>query len=127
MVAISAPGHRCSMRRFQPDPAMAILVKQKPPGVLYLAKRQGNLMQDLERALTDISAIREQLAHTTEFRGYAPTTLAATGAFAFAVAGAQAHWLPESASHMGLFVAVWAAAAAVCVILIAFQTVQHSR
>jgi len=84
-------------------------------------------MQDLERALTDISAIREQLAHTTEFRGYAPTTLAATGAFAFAVAGAQAHWLPESASHMGLFVAVWAAAAAVCVILIAFQTVQHSR
>ena len=84
-------------------------------------------MHDLERALTDISAIREQLAQTTEFRGYAPTTLAATGAFALAVAGAQAYWLPDSATHMRLFVAVWAAAAAVCVILIAFQTVTHSR
>jgi hypothetical protein len=47
--------------------------------------------------------------------------------FAFAVAAAQAHWLPESASHMRLFVAVWAAAAAVCVVLVAFETVQHSR
>jgi len=85
-------------------------------------------MHDLERALTDISAIREQLAQTTEFRGYAPTTLAATGAFAFAVAGAQAYWLPGgSAGNMRVFVAFWAAAAAVCVILIAFQTVTHSR
>jgi hypothetical protein len=84
-------------------------------------------MHDLERALTDISAIREQLAQTTEFRGYAPTTLAATGAFALAVAGAQAHWLPGSATHMRLFVALWAAVAAVCVILIALETVTHSR
>jgi hypothetical protein len=84
-------------------------------------------MHDLERALTDISAIREQLAQTTEFRGYAPTTLAATGAFALAVAGAQAHWLPGSTSHMRAYVALWAAAAAVCVILIAFETVTHSR
>jgi hypothetical protein len=84
-------------------------------------------MHDLERALTDINAIREQLAHTAEFRGYAPTTLAGTGAFAFAVAAVQARWLPESADHMRMFVAVWAAAAAICVIPIAFETVQHSR
>lgn len=84
-------------------------------------------MRDLERALTDISAIREQLAHTTEFRGYAPTTLAATGAFALMAAGAQALWLPESANHMRLFVIAWASVAAFSVILIGIETVNHSR
>ena len=84
-------------------------------------------MQDLDRALTDISAIREQLAQSTEFRGYAPPTLAATGAFALLVAAGQALWLPESATNMRLFVALWAATAAVCVVLIAIETVHHSR
>jgi hypothetical protein len=84
-------------------------------------------MQDLERALTDISAIREQLAHTTEFRGYAPTTLAATGAFALVAAMIQARWFPESTNHMRHFVALWASAAAICVVLIAIETVNHSR
>jgi hypothetical protein len=84
-------------------------------------------MRDLERALTDISAIREQLAQSTEFRGYAPAALAATGAFAFLVATAQALWLPESATNMRLFTSVWAATAAVCVILLAIETVNRSR
>ena len=84
-------------------------------------------MRDLERALTDISTIREQLAQSTEFRGYAPATLAATGVFAFLVAAAQARWLPQSATHMPLFVALWAGSAAVCVVLIAIETVNHSR
>ncbi len=84
-------------------------------------------MRDLERALTDISAIREQLAQSTEFRGYAPTTLAATGVFAMLVATVQARWLPDSTTHMRRFVAIWAATAVVCVILIAIETVNHSR
>jgi hypothetical protein len=84
-------------------------------------------MQDLERALTDISAIREQLAQSTEFRGYAPATLTATGAFALLVAAGQAIWLPESATNMRLFIALWAATAVVCVFMIAIETVQHSR
>jgi hypothetical protein len=84
-------------------------------------------MQDLERALTDISAIREQLAQSTEFRGYAPATLAATGAFALLVATGQARWLPGSATNMRVYIAVWAATAAVCVTLIAIATVRHSR
>jgi hypothetical protein len=85
------------------------------------------LMQDLERALTDISAIREQLAQSTEFRGYAPPTLAITGVAAFLVAAAQALWLPESSTHMSQFVAVWAGTAAISVVLIAIETVNHSR
>lgn len=84
-------------------------------------------MQDLERALTDISAIRGQLAQSTQFRGYAPATLAATGALALLVAALQAHWLPESTTNMRLFIAIWSATAAVCVTLIAVETVHHSR
>jgi hypothetical protein len=84
-------------------------------------------MQDLERALIDISAIREQLAQSTEFRGYAPATLAGTGTFALLVAAAQTLWLPHSATNMRLFIAIWAAAAVLCVTVIAFETVHHSR
>lgn len=84
-------------------------------------------MRDLDRALTDISTIRVQLAQSTEFRGYAPETLAATGAVAFLVAAAQTHWLPQSAANMRLYIPVWAAVAVLCVIIIAIATLNRSR
>jgi hypothetical protein len=82
---------------------------------------------ELDRALTDISTIRAQLAQTSEFRGYAPKALAATGLFALMVAAAQARWLPESAQNMRLFIAVWAMVAAICVTVIGIATVDRSR
>ena len=84
-------------------------------------------MRDLDRALTDISAIRAQLAQGAEFRGYAPEMLAATGAFAFVVAAAQARWLPQSSSDMRLFIPIWVGAAVLCVVLIAVATVNCTR
>jgi hypothetical protein len=53
-------------------------------------------MNDLYKALGDISSIRRQMASTTEFRGYGPATLAATGIFAILAAGAQGHWVPRA-------------------------------
>ena len=84
-------------------------------------------MRDLDRALTDISVIREQLAQSTEFQGYAPATLAATGLFAFLVAAAQGLWLPESVTNMRWFIPVWAATAAVCVLVTALEAINRSR
>jgi len=84
-------------------------------------------MRDLNQALTDISVIREQLAHSTEFQGYAPATLAATGVLALLVAAAQALWLPESATNMRLFIALWIGTAAICVVLTAIETINRSR
>jgi len=84
-------------------------------------------MRDLDRALTDISLIRGQLAQSTEFRGYAPATLAATGAVAVLVAAAQALWFPESAANMHSFIFVWVATAAVCVAAISVETTRRSR
>jgi len=47
-------------------------------------------MSDLDKALGDISSIRRQMARATEFRGYGPATLAATGGFALLAATVQA-------------------------------------
>jgi len=47
-------------------------------------------MRDLEKALADISEIRSQMARGTEFRGYGPATLAATGGLALLAAAGQA-------------------------------------
>ena len=51
-------------------------------------------MKDLDRALSDITAIRSQLARGTEFRGYGPVTVATTGLLALLAAALQALFLP---------------------------------
>ena len=84
-------------------------------------------MRDLHRALTDISVIREQLARGTEFRGYGPPALAATGVLALAVATAQALWLKDPAAHARLYVALWVVTAAVSLLGIGMETIQRSR
>ena len=56
-------------------------------------------MKDLERALADITAIRSQLARGTEFRGYGPATVAATGLLALLAAALQAILLPDPAAN----------------------------
>ena len=55
-------------------------------------------MKDLERALSDITAIRSQLARGTEFRGYGPVTVATTGLMALLAAVMQALLLPAPAA-----------------------------
>lgn len=84
-------------------------------------------MRDLDRALTDISVIREQLAQSTEFQGYAPATLATTGVFALLVAAAQGLWFPETVTNMRWFIAVWVVTAAVCVMVTAIETIGRSH
>jgi len=84
-------------------------------------------MRDLNRALTDISVIRGQLARDTEFRGYGPVALAATGLLALVVAGAQALWLKDPAAQMHLYVGLWVATAAVSLLVIGSETIQRTR
>jgi hypothetical protein len=84
-------------------------------------------MEELDRALADITAIRSQLARGTEFRGYGPVTVAATGFVAVAAAGIQAVWLPEPASDLLGYVAIWVATAAVSIAVIGVEMVARSR
>jgi hypothetical protein len=84
-------------------------------------------MRDLNRALTDISVIREQLARGTEFRGYGPAALTATGILALVAAGAQALWLKDPSAQVHLYVWLWAVTAGVCLLVIGTETIQRSR
>src|SRR3979409_2744727 len=84
-------------------------------------------MEELDRALADITAIRSQLARGTEFRGYGPMTVAATGFVAVGAAGIQALWLPDAASDLLFYVTIWVATAAVSILLIGIEMVARSR
>jgi hypothetical protein len=84
-------------------------------------------MNDLHKALGDISSMRRQMARTTEFRGYGPATLASTGAFAVLAAAAQARWVPDPANHMGAYLTVWIWTALASATLIGVQMHTRSR
>ena len=84
-------------------------------------------MNDLNKALGDISSIRRQMARSTEFRGYGPATLAATGVFAILAAMAQSVWLPDPAKAIYLYLATWVTTAIVSAALIATQMRARTR
>src|SRR5262249_41336769 len=84
-------------------------------------------MRDLDKALADITAIRAQMARGTEFQGYGPITVAATGVLALAAAAAQAILIPDPAAAVFSYLALWVATAAVSVILIAIEMVARSQ
>jgi hypothetical protein len=84
-------------------------------------------MNDLNKALGDISSIRRQVARSTEFRGYGPATLAATGGMAILAAGAQALWLADPVHRIGTYLAVWTSTALMSAALIGVQMVTRSH
>ena len=84
-------------------------------------------MRDLNKALSDITDIRRQVAQSTEFRGYGPATLASTGALAVAAATMQAIWLPQPAAHLPEYMAIWVSTAGLSAALIATQMWTRSR
>ena len=84
-------------------------------------------MNDLNKALGDISSIRRQMARSTEFRGYGPATLAATGLFAMVAAAAQAIWLPDPAKAIYAYLATWISTAILSAALIATQMRSRTR
>lgn len=84
-------------------------------------------MNDLYKALGDISSIRKQMANTTEFRGYGPATLAATGVFAVLAAGVQSLWLPDPANHISAYLDVWISTAVLSALLTGIQMYLRTR
>jgi hypothetical protein len=84
-------------------------------------------MTDLTQALAEISEIRAQVARGTQFRGYGPASIAASGTLALIVAAAQAVWMKEGGRDVTPFLAAWVATAAVSVALTTFETIVRSR
>jgi hypothetical protein len=84
-------------------------------------------MRDLERALADITAMRSQMARGTEFRGYGPVTIAATGLLTLAAAGAQAILLPRPGEDIVAYLTLWVGVAALSAVLIGVEMVARTR
>ena len=84
-------------------------------------------MSDLDRALVEIRSIRQQVARTTEFRGYGPLTLSATAALAVIAGVVQARWIAVPAAHAEAYVALWLATAVLCAALIATQMLMRAN
>ena len=84
-------------------------------------------MNDLERALTDIRTVRNQIARGTQFRGYGPIAFAATGFLAIVAACAQSQWIDDPAKNLTAYVGLWAAAAVLSVLVIGIDVITRSR
>ena len=84
-------------------------------------------MNDLNKALVDISSMRRQMARSTEFRGYGPATLAGTAGFAVLAATAQSFWVGDPANQIGTYLGIWIWTAAVSAALIGIQMQTRSR
>lgn len=85
-------------------------------------------MKDLQQALAEIHSIRSHVARGTEFRGYGPASIAASGVLALLVAALQSQWMSKHAnSDLSIWLAVWAGTAAVSLLLSSFETFTRAR
>jgi hypothetical protein len=84
-------------------------------------------MNELHKALGEISSIRRQMARSTEFRGYGPATLATTSVFAMVAAAVQARWAPDAAHHISQYLALWIATAVVSAGLTGVQVYRRTQ
>jgi hypothetical protein len=84
-------------------------------------------MRDLDKALADIIAIRNQLDAGTAFRGYGPAAVAATGVVALLTAILQFYWLQDPTHNPIAFFAGWAAAAVLSTLTIWIEMRARSR
>ena len=85
-------------------------------------------MKDLQQALSEIHSIRTQVAHGTEFRGYGPASIAASGILALLVAAVQTQWMAKSAkADLAVWLGVWAGTAVVSVFLTGLETFARAR
>ena len=84
-------------------------------------------MRELQEALADIDAIRVQVARGTQFRGYGPRSVAASGVLALIVAAAQVRWSSGAGHDAGSFVAIWVTVAAVSAAFSAWETIRRAR
>jgi hypothetical protein len=89
-------------------------------------RRTGEPVSDLHQALAQLSAIRTQVARDTQFRGYGPASIAASGLLALAVAAVQGH-LTNNGRDFLPFLFVWAGTAAIAIGLTAAETIGRAR
>jgi hypothetical protein len=84
------------------------------------------MLSDLRQALAEINAIRTQVARDTQFRGYGPISIAASGVLALVVAAAQSGITKDGRDFVAFFL-VWATTALIAVGLTATEMIRRTR
>lgn len=84
-------------------------------------------MRDVDRALSDIQTIRDQVARSSVFRGFGPEVLAATGVIALAWGAVQVIFLSDGALSPQRFVLQWAGVAVIASGLMGIEAVRRAR
>jgi hypothetical protein len=83
-------------------------------------------VEDLREALADIHAIRSQVALNTQFRGYGPASIAASGILALVIAYIESFWRNDT-HDFPAFLTIWVATAAITVALTALEAIGRAR
>jgi len=81
----------------------------------------------LEKGLGATKSISQQMARTTEFRGYGPATLAATAVFAIVASAAQAAFVHDPVTHVATYLGIWVSTALLSAGLTGAQMYTRSR
>lgn len=84
-------------------------------------------MHNVNKALADITDIRNQMAAGRMFRGFAPAVIALTGLFAALLMAAQLLWPDALARDAMALLGWWVLAACMSVIFIGFEMLSLSR
>lgn len=72
---------------------------------------------ELQKALAEITAIREQVARAETFRGYRALTAGFSGLLAFAAAAAQQAFIPRPQEQIGSYLTLWVSTAGVAMLV----------
>lgn len=84
-------------------------------------------MIDVRDALAEISSIRGHLARGTEFRGYGPASVAATGVLAALVALVQGRWISGTTPPLASCLLTWVVTAVASLTLIVADAIVRTR
>jgi hypothetical protein len=84
-------------------------------------------MKELQQALSEIHSIRNQVAQGTEFRGYGPASIAASGVLALLVAAAQTQWMAKPRANLTVWLGIWGGTAVISMFLTGVETFARSR
>ena len=84
-------------------------------------------MRDLDKALADILAIRNQIAAGTAFRGYGPAAVACTAGLAAVTTGLQLLFLDDASAAPSTFLIGWLVTALIAAAIIGIEMRARSR
>lgn len=84
-------------------------------------------MRKFHEALSDLHAIRGQIARGTQFRGYGPASIAASGMLALAVAAIEARCTGHRTREIWAFLATWIATAVVSAVFTGVETIRRTQ